>query len=254
VLYELLCGERPFLGRNFAEVGQKLLHAEPPDLRERSVAVSLALKAAVDRALAKSPDVRYASAAEMAAALRAATRPDGRVGAVDDRTIVVPAASGSASAPQPASDTGMTGSFDSDTVSSVEHTLAQYVGPIARLLIRAAIQRSGTVEALCDSLAGNIEQPNDRDRFRAEALTRLRRGLTMSGTGAPTATASVIPTGELEHVQKELTHYLGPIARVLVKRAAIGSGSVAELWRQLSLHIEREDDRRAFLSRRGNRA
>jgi eukaryotic-like serine/threonine-protein kinase len=252
VLYELLCGERPFLGRNFAEVGQKLLHADPPDLRERSVAVSAALKSVVDRSLAKSPDARYASAAEMAAALRRAMQPNAAVGALDDRTIVVPAASGSAGATHPASDTGMTGSFDVETLSSVEHTLARYVGPIARLLLRAAIQRSGSVEALCDSLAGNIEQPGERDRFRADALARLRRGLTLSGTGAPAAPA--ISAEELEAVQKQLTRYVGPIARVLVKRAAAGAGSAAELWQRLSLHIDREEDRNTFLSRRGNRA
>jgi serine/threonine-protein kinase len=249
VLYELLCGERPFLGRNFAEVGQKLLHADPPDLRERSVAVSAALKAAVDRALAKSPDARYASAAEMATALRAAMQPVAGAGGVDDRTIVVPAAS--ASAPHPPSEAGMTGSFDSATLSSVEHTLAQYVGPIARLLVRDAIRRSGSVEALCNSLAGNIEQPGDRDRFRADALARLRRGLTMSGVGS--SATPTIPPDELEHAHQQLTHSLGPIARGLVKRAAAGAGSPAELWQRLSLHIEREDERRAFLSRRGDR-
>ncbi len=252
VLYELLCGERPFMGRNFAEVGQKLLHADPPDLRERSVAVSPALKLVVDRALAKSPDARYASAAEMAAALRGAMRPDAAAGNLEDRTIVVPAVSASPSAPHPAGETGMTGSFDSETLSSVEHTLARYVGPIARLLVRSAIQRSGSVEALCDSLAGNIQQPGDRDRFRADALARLRRGLAMSAAGLPAA--PVIPAEELEQAQKQLTRYLGPIARVLVKRAAAGAASPAELWQQLSLHIEREDDRRAFLSQRGNRA
>ncbi|HST76422.1 MAG TPA: serine/threonine-protein kinase [Acetobacteraceae bacterium] len=253
VLYELLCGERPFAGRNFAEIGQNLLHADPPDLRERSVAVSPALKSVVDRALAKSPDARYATAAEMAAALRSATRPEAAAGGLDDRTIVVPSAppARTAGPPEPASAAGLTGSFDIETLSSVEHTLARYVGPIARLLVRAAIQRSGSVEALCDSLAGNIEQPGDRDRFRADALARLRRGLTMSGTSAPAAT---IPAEELEHAQKELTHYLGPIARVLVKRAAAGAGSAPELWQRLSLHIDREEDRHAFLSRRRNHA
>ncbi len=175
VLYELLCGERPFAGRNFAEVGQRLLSAEPPDLRERSVAVSQALKSVVDRALAKSPDARYASAAEMAAALRGAMQVAPAVAGLEDRTIVVPQASagsgGGARASDLTSGTGMTGSFDSETLATVERTLARYVGPIARLLVRSAIGRSGSVEALCDSLAGNIEQPSDRERFRAEALT-----------------------------------------------------------------------------------
>src|SRR6185437_8503038 len=181
------------------------------------------------------------------------TRPDAAAGGLDDRTIVVPSAppARAAGPPEPASAAGLTGSFDVETLSSVEHTLARYVGPIARLLVRAAIQRSGSVEALCDSLAGNIEQPGDRDRFRADALARLRRGLTMSGTSAPGA---VIPAEELAHAQKELTHYVGPIARVLVKRAAVGSGSADELWQRLSLHIDREEDRRAFLGRRGDRA
>ncbi len=73
-------------------------------------------------------------------------------------------------------------------------------------------------------------------------------------SGLPATTTPAITADELEHAQKELTRHVGPIARVLVKRTAAAVGSAAELWQQLSLHIEREDDRRAFLSRRGNRA
>ena len=245
VLYELLCGERPFAGRTFAEVAQRLLHEDPPDISERSVAVGPALKSVIDRALAKAPAARYASASDMAAGLRAAMTGGP---AVADRTIVVPQLGSGAAphSPETIGGVGMTGSFDGEVLATLERRLARHVGPIARLLVQSAIRRSDTVEALCDQLAGSIARPDDRDRFRAEALGQLRRAPAASGATGRRAPAG-IPAEELERAQRELARHVGPIARVLVKRDAPQAGSAAELWRKLSLHIEREADRQAFL-------
>ena len=72
VLYELLCGERPFAGRNFTEVARRLLFEAPPDIRARNAAVTAAMASVLERALAKPPAERFASAADMAVALQAA--------------------------------------------------------------------------------------------------------------------------------------------------------------------------------------
>src|SRR5580704_16519974 len=53
VLYEMLSGERPFPGRNFAEIAHRLLTVPPPDIRAKCDAVSPALAAIIERALAK---------------------------------------------------------------------------------------------------------------------------------------------------------------------------------------------------------
>src|SRR5208337_3621709 len=86
VLYEMLSGERPFPGRNFAEIAHRLLTAAPPNIRGKCDAVSPALAAIIERALAKQPADRYASATEMATALRQVT--PGASAERDDRTVV----------------------------------------------------------------------------------------------------------------------------------------------------------------------
>jgi hypothetical protein len=48
--------------------------------------------------------------------------------------------------------------------------------------------------------------------------------------------------------EKELARFLGPIAKVLVKRA-MSSASPDAFRRTLSEHIEKDTDRAAFMSR-----
>ena len=70
VLYELLSGERPFPGRSFTEVVHQLLTEAPTDIRVKLPGLPAGLVAVLDKALAKRPEDRFASAAAMAEALR----------------------------------------------------------------------------------------------------------------------------------------------------------------------------------------
>jgi serine/threonine-protein kinase len=58
-----------------------------------------------------------------------------------------------------------------------------------------------------------------------------------------------LPEEELERAQAALTEFVGPIARVLVRRAASAS-TVEALWQGLANHIESPAERTAFLRRR----
>jgi len=78
VLYEMLAGAPPFDGETpMAITAQKLVDPLPP-VRERRAEVSAAVEAVLGRALATKADERYATAAEMAAALEPA--PEAAVG------------------------------------------------------------------------------------------------------------------------------------------------------------------------------
>jgi predicted Ser/Thr protein kinase len=70
VLYQLLTGQKPFPGNNITEIVYRLMNEDPPDLLEHSEALPAGLCAAVRRALAKRPEARFASARDMAEALR----------------------------------------------------------------------------------------------------------------------------------------------------------------------------------------
>ncbi len=112
LLFEMLVGRKPFQSENVGEL--IFMHRErpPPRLREAlpEGGYSPALEAAIDRALAKMPQDRFASAGEFAAALAATPEGQGRP---------VPPAS-ARKAPAPAKTTV-------DTVSAVRRRLGAEV-------------------------------------------------------------------------------------------------------------------------------
>jgi serine/threonine-protein kinase len=73
VVYEWLCGERPFEG-SVSEVMAQHLSMPPPSLRERMPATPSEVEQVVRRALAKDPKARFASVAEFASALEHASQ------------------------------------------------------------------------------------------------------------------------------------------------------------------------------------
>lgn len=75
VVYEWLCGSRPFNG-SFTEIALQHLHASPPSLHERVPTISPALEEIVMRALAKEPAQRFASVQDFALALEEVCRGD----------------------------------------------------------------------------------------------------------------------------------------------------------------------------------
>jgi serine/threonine protein kinase, bacterial len=70
LLYEILTGKRPFCGEGFAGLMYAHLNTAPPRASQQP-GVPAALDQVVIRAMAKNPNQRYRSSAEMAAAARA---------------------------------------------------------------------------------------------------------------------------------------------------------------------------------------
>src|SRR5256714_1192704 len=73
VVYEWLCGSRPFQGEPLA-VRYQHVHAPPPSLREKIATISPAVEHVVLRALAKDPQQRFASIWAFADALEQASQ------------------------------------------------------------------------------------------------------------------------------------------------------------------------------------
>lgn len=70
VMYEMACGRAPFAGLQERAMVSAALLGEMPPVRKRNPAVSELLANVIERALAAQPQERFASAAELAAALR----------------------------------------------------------------------------------------------------------------------------------------------------------------------------------------
>jgi eukaryotic-like serine/threonine-protein kinase len=69
ILYEMFTGERPFEGQSMTTVMYKIVHETPVPPRAIDTAIHPGLSAVIEKALAKSPELRYQNGVELAAAL-----------------------------------------------------------------------------------------------------------------------------------------------------------------------------------------
>jgi len=65
ILYEMLTGEKPFVGQNVTTIIYKIVNENPITPRDLDVTVHPGLSAIVTKALAKAPDDRYQSGADL---------------------------------------------------------------------------------------------------------------------------------------------------------------------------------------------
>jgi serine/threonine protein kinase/tetratricopeptide (TPR) repeat protein len=78
ILYELAAGRRPFSGENVPSLLNRIVNEEPGRLDPKDARPPEGLEAVIRKALAKKPSDRYATAADMAAALEATLRDEER--------------------------------------------------------------------------------------------------------------------------------------------------------------------------------
>jgi serine/threonine-protein kinase len=255
ILHELVLNGRPFPGRGEGEVINRLLNEPPAGLGDPNL--SPALRDVIARGLAKLPGERFATADEMAAALRRAIA---GTPADDDRTIIG-APIGSAPQVAPAA-----AAFEPDLLATLQRKLTPYVGPIAGRLVQSAARKASSIEDLFDTLAGGIGKQAERDRFLREAASAIptgsrtapgrektapgAAGATGDGGATPPGQSAPVPSETAQLAQRELTRILGPIAALLVRRTLPGAVSTEDLWLKLSAHIDSPRDRDAFLRTR----
>jgi serine/threonine-protein kinase len=115
VLYELLCGKKPFPGATVSSILYRIVHEPPQEPETSSGRLPAAMGAVLARALAKNPADRYPTGREFAAAVRNASRPDAfsaASGPVLTHALGSKGEAGATAAPQPkASGSGRFRSF-----------------------------------------------------------------------------------------------------------------------------------------------
>jgi hypothetical protein len=125
--------------------------------------------------------------------------------------------------------------FDPAVLRTIEENLARFVGPIAGVLVaKAARQTAGTTE-LCEMLARQIPAKAEREDFLSACQKRVPSHATPEF---------------VTQLARDLSVYLGPIARVLVNRALAKAADNRELYELLSREIPSESERQEFLKSR----
>jgi hypothetical protein len=70
-----------------------------------------------------------------------------------------------------------------------------------------------------------------------------------AGAGAPPLSAPAIDTSRLQHIERQLAGYVGPLAKHLVKVAAARSAGVDDLVGRLATELDTDSERREFTHR-----
>lgn len=125
----------------------------------------------------------------------------------------------------------------------MEARLARVLGPIARRLVSDAARRYGSISEIRRSLAAQIDDPKARDQF----LKTDPGGRTADATQTCLAAAS-FDAAALDRLAQALAPYLGPIAKVVVGRAARTARNMEELESALASELASAEDRRRFLA------
>jgi serine/threonine protein kinase len=148
--------------------------------------------------------------------------------------------------------------FEPGFLKQVEGQLAQHLGPIAPVMVRNAAKKAHNPAELVHLLAADITHDGVRVKFERHFAETSRPvsqpqprtgGSTRLTEPATAAAASRFSVGVLERAERRLSQYLGPVSRVVVKRAALKARDESELYLLLADEIENPAERKAFIRR-----
>ena len=263
-------GASPFKGTPEAIMHSVCYHDPDPPSRAPNVTVRNVFDAVVARALMKRPEDRFPSThAFRTAVLAAYDKPVAET--VSEATIITEIArtaapdatpsagaratptGGSTPPSLPPSSTPPPTGWDALVLGNVERELARFLGPVARVLVRRSAREHTSVEGLAIALTAHLTSPDDREAFLKKivgraTLTPAAKTVDPSTTRFIAGPNDAVPSEQdLERLSRVLTSYIGPIAKVLVKRTAQGGITRRELAMKLAESIPAEADRARFL-------
>jgi len=234
VLYWVVTGQRPLEAA--ARVREDTM---PPAVkagdRNRYRAEFLA---AIDWALAPHEDDRPQSVHEWRAAL---------AGTIEPKLKLAQPAPPPPPAPEPVL-------FDANFLDQVERELAQHVGPIAPVMVKKAAKKAQDPAELIQLVAADITHNGLRLKFErrfADPSRPASRPQPTTGTASGRSRPSGPPFSPelLSRVEASLSQYLGPVAKVVVRRAALKARDESELYLMVADEIEDPAEKKAFIRR-----
>lgn len=257
VLYQLLTGVKPFTGST-ETVAYRICfepYVDPSKLVPELE--STKYDGVVSRALAKAPKNRYRSAQEfLESILDAYSAPVSP--AVSEDTIIdeaspPPAGSGG---PRPSQTDSVPGGtsvpptgWNTELLKQIEQQLTRYLGPMARVMVKKGAKTTTELGALYSLLAEDLGSAQEKKDFLAgkDRLKSVPPAKPKSATDKQAGIAELLTPHEIDQATRQLAAYLGPISRIVVKKAAAEATDRKQFYSMLAQHLGSEGDRERFL-------
>jgi len=258
LLYGMLVGHPPFQGSS-ETVMYKVVNEQPtPPSQVPGSGRPVFYDGIVAKALAKKPADRYASVAEFRAALAKrdlSAEPD-----TGETTVIVVREDSPPAPPvgvlEPPSGIPHSGStpiagWDAATLQQVEVALASFVGPMARVMVRQAARVHRDLPGLQASLCEHLPTEPERQRFLAK-FSAATGGSKVSGAATRTSTTggsgTPISPETLAAATRVLSSHIGPIASIVVKKAAAKARTQEQLYMLLGEQVGEGSEREKLLA------
>ena len=253
--FEMVTGRRPITGDSEYSIMRAQVEQTPVPPIELNPSVPARISAIILKSLEKDPAARFQSAKEFQAALFDA-------GYVAQTGTTTQRPAGPAPVAGPGTTTASPALIEPATLARVEALLLPALGPIAKHLVARAARQHATIRALCRNLAEQITGERDRDAFLRACDKELGGVITAPVDTTTVAEPELAPTQPmpstatavtpldpalLQTAKRQLAIYLGPIANVMVDRAAKKAHSKQELVEMLAAEIQSPKDREKFL-------
>jgi len=148
-------------------------------------------------------------------------------------------------------------------LEKVVSDLASQIGPMAKMLVKEASTRTGDIKELYVLLADSIPTEERRNQFLKKAritdpasvrnsrptTSPSSRGATTRSTSASHITGAVpISDDIVQRAEKQLAARVGPLAKMLVRKAVTQTRDAHELVEILARQIDSPADREKFLA------
>lgn len=138
-------------------------------------------------------------------------------------------------------------SFDPAVLARFETALVDGIGPLGRVILRKEAARSTDLHHLYRALSANVPESRRAEFARRVGDLAGPAESAAGGEGAP-APAGALSTEILAQATDRLAVHIGPVARVMVKRAAEQATSARDLYERLARHIDDPAARERFVS------
>lgn len=150
-----------------------------------------------------------------------------------------------------------TASLTKAQIAKLEKELAAVVGPVAPYLVRNAIQRSENASDMRPALLAFIPSQPEREKYliACRDIFPANPGESLpptTGVPKPEPAVHAWAPAVLEQAREDLAAHIGPMARMLVERAAARTQTRADLYQLLAADISSAKARGEFLKRAGS--
>ncbi len=160
----------------------------------------------------------------------------------------------------PASTRPQAAAWDPALLQRAEEVLAEFIGPVARVLVKKAAAQAHDAGELGRLLVESVALEAQRDRIlaaigaahSADVSAAAGDGAAVApalsaGTGGGRDAAGEITSAELAEAERQLARFLGPLARLLIKRAAYQTSDRSRFYQLLAAELDDPNERKAFL-------